>query len=344
MSRAFSWTFAAAGLFLAAPASAQSFTFNVDQQTADSLGLDTAEIESGIQERVEQTLNLPDHAAFVREMANASVISTKGMGLDYGSNFDRFIVGGSFGSGVSGNGLSLGSGDGKLPESGFSLQVAGMVGLNLGMFSDDESPLRRFKIYANYMQLPINEDPFTGQLSNVGGHLQIDVIKSRDLTGLTWGGLSFNTGYTRANYKLELDKALPIDLDLSGQTVTWNASGSYSLSAGTTTIPLEVSTNIQMLKVLSIFGGAGMNINGGNAGSRGTIGGELIASGGDNADDQNIGNMGLDLEVVENPTEISDHAFLGAQLNVLKFRVYGQATGSLSGEAFGGNVGLRFGI
>jgi len=341
MSRTHTWLLAAAGLFMAAPASAQEFNFNVDSQASQALGIDSSQIEGEMQQLVEQTFNLSDHEDFVRQMANASVISTKGMGLDYGSNFNRFIIGGSFGSGVAGNGLSLGSGEGSLPESGFSLQIAGMVGLNLGMFSDDESPLRRFKLYANYMQMPLNQEPFEGQLSNVGAHIQIDVVKPREVTALTWGGLSFNTGYTRANYKLELSKSLPVDLDLSGQTIRWDASGNYTLSAGTTTIPLELSTNLQMLKILSIFGGAGLDINGGEAGSRGAIGGDLTAT---SANDQNLGDMSLKLEVVEAPTDFSEHIFLGAQLNVLKFRLYGQATGSLSGESFGGNVGLRFGI
>ena len=159
---------------------AQQVVVEMDQEKADAAGIDPSAFEAEFSAAVEDELRLGDQSEYLGQMAQAAVLSSKGMGADYATNPQRLVIGGGFGSAVSAAGFRFGRGDGTLPQGGFAFQVSALAGLNLGVLAEDDSPARRFLVYGNGMMLETNNEPFEGELLNYGGHLQIKLLKKRE--------------------------------------------------------------------------------------------------------------------------------------------------------------------
>ena len=120
------WT--AVSLLWAGTAGAQQLDITVDEQAAAALGIDVAALEQQLNAEAATAFNLADPTTFMDSMANAASISSKGMGVDYASNFDTFVVGGSLGSSVHSSGFRFGRSDEALPPGGFAFMVSAMAG------------------------------------------------------------------------------------------------------------------------------------------------------------------------------------------------------------------------
>ena len=328
---------------LSSTASAQSITVHVDPDLAAQAGLDAPTVEADLKDVGRGDLQLADLSGYMSQMANAAVLSTKGMGVDYATNPQRFVVGGSVGSAVSGAGVQLGRGGKTVPEGGFAFQVTGMAGVNLGVLADDDSPLRRFVLTANGMMLTTAMDPFEGTLVNAGAHLTVQLVRPDGRGGLfEWGGLALSSGYEYTSYKLALSKAIPID---AGK-VEWDATGRYDISASAGSVPVELCTNVRFT-VLTAYLGAAVDIN---QGSDATT--EISLSGDINADIDGetvrLGDATAKAGLTGSGDWILPRGFVGLQVNILPVKVYGQLNFStdpaLSRFGFGGNAGLRFSI
>jgi hypothetical protein len=320
-------------------ARAQEVTVHIDDKVARQAGIDPTQIEQSLGAAVSDNLRLADFQPFMEQMANASVTATKGMGADYATNPQRFVVGFGFGTAINAAGAGFTRG-GTIPEGGFALQMSALVGVNLGIGAEDDSPLRRFVVYGNAMKGGAGLDPFHGELFNYGGHLQVKLLKSRDTTAAEWGGLDFTAGYEFASFSMNLQHELPIP---TGQ-VTWKATGDFDISSTAASVPLELSTNVRVL-VFSAYGGAALDINEGSeatsslslsgpitadvAGQTYTVGDATVSK-----VDTGIGNF------------LQPRFFGGLQLDIAPFKLYGHLNLGMDQDfqhvSFGGHVGARF--
>lgn len=328
---------------LSPAAMAQSITINVDPDLAAQAGLDAPTVEADLKDIGRGDLQLEDLSGFMSQMANAAVLSTKGMGVDYATNPQRFVVGGSVGSAVSGAGVQLGRGGKTVPEGGFAFQVTGMAGVNLGVFAEDESALRRVMVYANGMMLTTAMDPFEGTLINAGGHVAVQLVRPDGRGGLLeWGGLTLTSGYEYTSYEMTLTRAIPID---AGQ-VRWDATGRYDMKADASSIPLELSTNLRVSVVTAYLGG-GVDLNqGSDATSEISLGGDINAT--IDGDTLRLGDATAKAGLTGSGDMVMPRGFVGLQINILPVKVYGQLnfttdTG-LERFGFGANAGLRVAI
>ncbi len=323
-------------LALLSPALAASptVTVTVSVPNAQQLGLDEAEISSAMSEAFSSQLNDVDLKSYMDQMANANVLSAKGLGVDYASNMQRFAIGGGFGTAVNGAGFAFTSGGG-LPETGFALQVGAMAGLNLGFLSPKESALRRFKIYLNGMTAKTKRDPFDATFLNYGAHLQIQMVKGGDKTaGVRWGGLDVTSGYEFSSYSLALNQPLPVD---SGE-LSWDAEGTMVLSATAQSIPLELSTNLHIFVVTAfVGGGADYNLAGDSLASIG-LGGDLSATYNGQTEDIGTASASISQEGVANT--FTPRVFAGAQADIFMVKIYGQLNVTLD-KSVGGHLGAR---
>ncbi len=320
-----------------APAHAASVTINFDESLTSQLGLDADAMRNDLAGEVDGQLNLGDQATYLTQMANAANMSTKGLGVDYASNPKRFVIGGGLGTAVNGGGAGFGKGDGIMPQNGFAFQASIMAGLNLGIASDDDSFARRITIYGNWMAAEGEQEPFSGSFNNLGAHLQFSLIKPVDAKALEWGGIAFTTGYEKSDYRLTLSQGLPLD---SGD-ITWDADGQYDITADTSSIPLELSTNVRVL-LFSIYGGGGMDVNLGSAASSvislaGPINTELAG------DSTQIGTALVEVGERGKTNGYTPRFFGGVQLNVMFVKVYGHLNVGLD-ESFGGHLGARIAL
>src|SRR5687768_5197598 len=113
-------------------ASAQTIAFDLDEDRAQTLGLEARGIDSELTERAEVELHLVDPDGYLARFARAAAISSKGMGVDYASHPKLFTVGAALGSAVSGIPPAFRRNEDELPESGFAFMASIHAGLNFG--------------------------------------------------------------------------------------------------------------------------------------------------------------------------------------------------------------------
>lgn len=316
---------------------AQEITFDFDEASLEQAGLAPEDVEGPLEGAVTEDLHLVDQTTYLGHMAAAAALSSHGMGVDYASNPQRFVVGGSVGSAVSGAGAQFGRGDETLPEGGFAFQVSGMAGVNLGALADDDSFWRRFVVYGNGMALNTRNDTFAGRLENYGAHLQVQLVKPRIGALVEWGGLAVNGGYHVSNYEMELTSALPV----SQGGMTWDATGTYVIAANSWSIPAEVSTNFR-LAFLTLYAGVGQDFMTNTSvvsaiEMTGPITTELQGN------DVTLANLKVAHHQTASDARPLPRGFAGVQMNLFMVKAYGHLNATLDG-GFGGHVGLRLAL
>jgi len=325
-------------LTLLSTALAQSIDVTLDPTWSQSLGLSEQEMENAFSAAAGADLRLDDQAQYITSMARAAALSARGLGVDYASNPQRFVVGGGFGTAVSGAGAQFGRGDALLPEGGFAFQVAAMAGLNLGVFASEESFARRFVLYANGMALSTNGDPLSGDLQNLGAHLQVQLVRPKG-TGkpVEWGGMALTGGWEQTSYTTALSADIPQSVQQDGYQIDWDATGSYTIEAETESFPIELSTNLRIL-LLNVYGGAALDIASASASSviklEGPLSVQLDGSG------EPIGSATIELGDNAGFEAYVPRVFVGSQVEILVIKIYGHLNVGLD-DSFGGHLGAR---
>lgn len=320
---------------VAAPAWAQT-TITWDPQATQ--GMDTAALEQELGVAIDENLRIGDIDAYMASMANAAAISSRGMGVDYASNPDIFVLGGSFGVGGHAAGFPPSTGDGLLPEAGFATQLSVMAGLSLGVFTKEDTLLDRLRIYAHGMSLdaPGGGD-FEGSLTNVGANLQFQALTKRSLAdAVEWGGLAITSGAELSSYSMTLVAPLPVE----GGSATWNAEGSYDISASALTVPVELSTNLRVL-VANVYAGGALDFQPGSAeGSVGLSGPIEVDVNGNSVE---AGTATVAASGSGQATAMAPRVFAGAQIELLVVKLYGHLN-LAANNAAGAHLGLRIAI
>lgn len=301
---------------------------------AQAAGMDETELEQGLSDAIASQLHTVDLSTYMDQMANANVLSAKGLGVDYASDMQRFEIGGGFGTAVNGNGFAFTSGQG-LPETGFALQVGVMGGLNLGILAGKDSALRRFRLYVNGMSATTKRDPFSATFLNYGGHLQIQLIKGgKKTSGIRWGGLDLTSGYEFSSYALALEKGLPVASD----DLTWDASGNMTLKAMAQSVPIEASTNFHIFVVTGFLGAGGdYNLSGTSEAEIGIDGPITLSF---NGEDQDVGAASASISQGGVASTFTPRVFGGAQIDIFMVKLYGQLNVTLD-RSVGGHIGVR---
>lgn len=325
---------------LIAAARAQSIEVHIDPNLAAQAGLSEQEVaamESSMNEATRGQLKLDAPEAWLVQMAEANAFATKGMGVDYATNPQTFVLGGSIGTAVNGAGFQFVKGGQDLPEAGFAFQASAMAGVNLGALSSKESFLRRFVLYANGMMAGGASGPFEADLNNYGAHLQFKLIKPPSLGVVEWGGLDLTGGWEASNYKLKLSQAIPVD----GEQLRWDATGTFDVAAHSESVPLEVSTNLRVF-VVSAYLGAGVDLRqAAHAQSSLSLDGPIWLT--VSQPETEIGSVRASLEAGGDGVEVVPRAFAGAQINVLFVKVYGHLNVGLD-DRYSGHLGVRVAI
>jgi hypothetical protein len=327
----------------AGSAHAQQLTYSFDDEALAEAGIDGAQLEADLDGALAGAFDFSSQQAWLDQMAAAAAIANKGTGVDYATFPKRVMFGGSLGAGTAGAGASFGAkaDDGAvvpLPENGVSVQISLMAGLNLGILSPGENALDRFRIYVNGMSAPLpNGSPFSGNMYNVGAHLQIKLIGQPNPPKIGWGGLDLTSGYEHSTYKLSLSESLPIGETMGDTKLTWNATGDFSIQADAQSIPVELSTSVR-LGVAALWLGGALDVNTASANQAISLGGPIEAGVGGQT--LNVGTARLTLNgdgTADGPTP---RVFGGVQANLLMVKIYGQLNVGFN-DSFGGHTGIR---
>lgn len=322
------------GVLFSTRAQAQDVTVAIDPDLAQQAGVDPTEVEQQIHDATSGQLKLDEPQAFLEQMAAANAFATKGMGVDYATNPQRFFVGGAFGTAVNGAGFTFVRGEETLPTGGFALQASANAGLNLGFMSKDESFLRRIVVSANGLWYAGAAPPFEAEFFNLGGHIQLKLIRPSHKGVVEWGGLDVTSGYELSSYRLSLSESLPVETT----GLRWDASGDLDITASSGSIPIELSTNLRVFVVSAYIGGALDIRTAAVANGTMSLGGPLTFTGA--GQDQPLGTVNASLALEGHATEYVPRAFAGVQVNIVWLKVYGHVNVGFD-DTYAGHLGVR---
>ncbi len=295
-----------------------------------------------------------DGSQYLTGMSNSAVMSSKGVGIDYASNMDWFVVGATVGAGVDlGERNQLGdviSGDIDASSvAGVAPIVSVIVGINPSVIPFFKLPkigpidLEKINFYMNYFGASFDKNGVTGDLSNLGFHAQYQLLGTKSFLPFgvaKWGGVKVNVGYEYTYLKLSFEQSLGLALTetLGGSystTIQTDTDVAIGLEIGTHSIPVEISTDFQWLYLFTTYVGFGADLSFGMAD---VISNADVAISGDIGGVSTTTNTGVvDLGQSGNPSPFMFRAFIGQQFNLTLLKIgvhldYGVATGMLGAK------------
>lgn len=316
-----------------------------------------------VENEVNKELPDADATSYTLGMSNASVMASKGLGIDYASNIDLAVIGAGLGVGVDAGGTTLSqitAGDVDADQfRGVGATAGIMGGLNLGMFPlpmIGPINLELINFYFHIMSLDLGEmlgggDPsefsYDLKAKSMGFHFQYHLMEGRTFlpAGLArWGGLYLSTGYEMTSLKGRLTTKLfnetkEVEVDGVTGNATYQGRGIIDLDITTHSIPIELTTNFQLAYFLTFFGGIGADINfGGTSVSTGFIDSAVSL---DVAGQTAQAVASLDLGKEGGPDTLMLRTFGGIQFNILLAKIYLQFNKKVGEGLYGINAGLR---
>ncbi len=344
---------------------AQIFRLRItDYNGADTFPAVKTFIDTEIQ-KVENEINKDFPSAppkrLMEGMADSSVAAGKGIGSDYASNMDVFLIGAGLGIGADLEKDKTTDSD----LSGVGVAPGVIVGMNLawmdarrfmGMDTD------RLNVYFNFMKYDYehslsdkaNEKSEAGlDMLAMGMHFRYDWIKGNGNKFLGWGGVKFHFGYeynkTDLTFTSQINETVS-ETSSNGEVITGTVSGSPSakIAVNTHSIPIELSTDVQFLYILSLYTGLGVDYNWGQAKGSGSLNGSNSPINCTGGDCTTAGNPTVQVKPEANidatgkVTAFTPRAFVGLQVNIPFVRVFVQADKVLGNEVVGATAGVRF--
>jgi hypothetical protein len=264
------------GLLLggATRARAVDLTIQLDstaQSYARAVGLDVGQLQLQLQNALREYFQLNRLEDFLQEFGDGQSFTNRGLGVDYASDFNWFIVGAS--ANVAANDPAKFYGvvtdsratTEQLMSYGRGLNVTVMAGLNFDFLG---LPIVG---YTNYFVFKYNYGPFEGRNTNFGLHLQLNLYRP-NWTGVVdklfhWGGIDITTGVEQEKGLLWLSGVASTEVPVSQASATSpaglvraDATGDISFYTRAVTVPIELTTNLRLFHLLSLYGGAGYDI------------------------------------------------------------------------------------
>ena len=230
---------------------------------ASSLGMTTAQLTNLITSQVDGLFQVTNVNAFLRDFQNAQSFSSKGLGVDYASEATLAEVGAT---------LSLASNVDKAykpsgsytdpPIKGGGANFSLMGGLGLGLIGLD--PLM---LFGNWFKGSASLGQLDGNYQNWGLHGQLRLLgPSRSMSAtkflVRWGGIAITSGVDYAHVEVKSKQKISSTFDVApGAPVTVTSAGTlaFTLDQTTWSVPLEVTTSLRLLSLVTVYGGLGFD-------------------------------------------------------------------------------------
>jgi hypothetical protein len=282
-------------------------------------------------------------------MADSQAAASKGLATDYISHFDTFMVGA---------GIGLGADLEEDKELDSDLSGAGVVGglqlgVNMSLFADktflglDPKKTTLMLNFFKYdLERDFDENSLRADLLSFGFMGSYRWIEQSGTRLFGWDGVRIHTGYQYSRNDLTINSVIneTVNETVSGSTVTGTltASPEATIETSSHSIPVEISSGVNFLWVLSFYGGLGTDFNMGDTKGKGNL----------NADTTNLSYTGGgDGSVaVETTADIDEQGkvrplflrgFAGFQVNLPYVRLYAHGNKVFGTEVYSLATGLR---
>lgn len=322
---------------------------NLFKVSCSGVNCNNANVRQAITElENEVNKNLPDAdtGTYLKGMANSSVMANKSNGIDYANDIDLFVVGIGVSAGADVGDQSIGDVIGGDVDAnqlrGVGIQPALMVGLDMSMFDFGQVgwiDFNKLKVFANFFTYELDQSDIKGDIFNLGLHARykyIDPISVVPGRMLYWTGVDISTGFEYS--KLDVSYTTKENSTYTSGGVTANIDGDVTAGAkvSTMSIPVAVSTGLQLGYVLSTYVGLGADINFGSAKGKASVNADIE----DNQPGTELtGNLNIGED--DKPDLLSPRGFAGLQINVPFVKIYAQLDRQLTDDVWGVGAGLR---
>lgn len=347
--------------------SAQIFKININDYGFDETDPTNAALKSlidteiaKVQTEVNEGLPSAPPDRLMEGMANSSVMAGKGIGTDYASNMDVFLIGA---------GIGVGADLEKDPDTDSDISGAGVapgviIGMNLGWMDTARflgMDTNRLNVYANFMgystEYKLEDEPTKKSsielgMTSLGLHFRYDWIKGNGNKLLGWGGVKFNFGYEYNKTNLTFNSTIneTVDATSGGSTINGTITGNpkATIESSTHSIPIAFSTDIQLLYFVSVYTGLGADLNFGSAKGSGSLNApesDIVCTSG--AECTAAGNPTIKVQPTANidgsgsVTPLLFRGFAGVQFNLPFIRIFAQVDKAFGNELIGATAGVR---
>lgn len=317
--------------------------FSVTQLTAASvnityLGGGGTDYSTNFENLLSSDLKDIDSSKFNSYLSNSGAIALRGLGMDFADTSFKY-VNLSFTTSV---GMAPISAIDKLRKgqmSIFAVAPAMSVSLGLDMHYVKVPILKDFKFFVNFFYFDATSlvKPLLSQINQAktvsfGLHFLYPIIKGKSVVSkhlLHWGGLNVSGGL---DY---LGTDLSFVFPLTNNGITLNPK--LALSSKVFSLPIEVTTNVRLIHILSLFVGVGTDFN---------FGVSHIAVSAPNftATDGGKYKVDADLGKKKAPHFMSLRLLAGVQINLWAFKFFANTNYSFTANALSANFGLRFSL
>jgi hypothetical protein len=332
-----------------------------------------ADLGAQLQADVLAKINALNLAPFVQAMGNAAALAARTMAVDHATKYKllSLTVGGA---GVANTALlnrdhDLGQdynniANGVAPTYGLSAQAAVTLGINLAAFHLPQAGLfdpDRMQIFASGMYLAHGNaavDQYRFRLNHwslLGKYQFLRPVQLVPLYNFVhWGGLNVATGFTYADQDIDVQADLPRG---SASTATklqnankslavqysYEGSGTVGTHSALYSIPVEVSSSLQLLYFLTLYLGGAVDFAWGHT--------DVTASASEPTHITLSDGQGTTLDLLDpmptltfaqnKPhTHVSARGFAGVQINAGVLALFAQAD-IASTRVVAGSLGLR---
>jgi hypothetical protein len=289
------------------------------QALAMQAGISEADLESRIKTQVDNSYDTTNVNKFLRSFGDATSFAQRGIGVDYMSVPGSFMIGIGAQVGVSSTDeLTL---DQRPTSGGSAANASIMIGYNL---KDSGAP--RWTLFANGFYESGSTDQLNGKITTGGLHVQYKLIEPQVDQGtaavvLRWTGLDLTTGVEFTRWVLNANDTITQTFNVDGisQQISMASTGKFNLSSTAGTIPIELTTGLRIIELVSLYGGIGFDITGGKSTVDADLTGVLTTP-----DKTNVGTVHI-TETGNNTSSPGQFRGLaGVQLNLWKLKVYTQ--------------------
>lgn len=295
-----------------------------------------------LQKKINEDIPLAAPQRLADGMVDSQTLSAKGIATDYISHFDKIAIG--LGAGVGADLEKDTQKDSDL--AGIGVTAGFHFGLNFSAFTDKQiiglDP-KKITVLFNFMKLNPTSDfdaaSMESELLSYGAMFSYKLKDGETSRLFGWDGLRLHTGYQFSKADVSFSASLNASEVQTGATGTITAKDVANFKTSTHSIPLEISSGVNFLYVLSFYGGLGTDINFSNASVKGnpTSQNSTINSAGNNI---NLG-VSTDLDNTGKVQPLYLRGFAGFQVNLPFTRIYVHANNVFGTELYSVATGLR---
>lgn len=314
-------------------------------QLAGQLGITEQALEDGVRQSFAAVYSVADVAEFLRLSANAQSFANKGLGVDYASKPDGFMFGFAANLTADAGNADIatvaetvaGNIDRAVPVAG-GAQLSVMAGYNFA-----QAGLPALTVFVNGLAYPLSYAQLDGFFWNVGGHLQLRLFGPLGNSAvLEWGGVLVTSGVQVSRMTLSLEESFEATTSFAGELPIYTRStGTLELYQQALTVPLEVSTSLQLLYFVSAYAGLGFDFQFGEAGMDFDLASELETDNPLGGDTVALGTGNIQVNQAGDPNRTLPRVFFGLQGNLGPLRVFGQLNLATADTTVGLAAGLR---